>query len=86
MNKFIGIGCLGGNPEPLTGGCKFSIATEIFDGTQKRVIWIKVLAFGKSGENCFNYLEKGRKVAVEGRIDTTHTGVTCVISDDVTFL
>lgn len=86
MNKFIGIGHLGGDPEPLNNGCKFSIATEVFDGSTKKTIWIKVLAFGQSGINSYNHLSKGRRVLVEGRLDTTHTGGTCIISDDITFL
>jgi single-strand DNA-binding protein len=33
-----------------------------------RTIWIRVSAWGKLAETCNNYLKKGRKVLVEGRL------------------
>ena len=32
--------------------------------------FIRIVVWGKSAENCANYLEKGRLVAVQGRINT----------------
>lgn len=34
----------------------------------KRTIWIRVSAWGKQAETCNQYLKKGRKVLVEGRL------------------
>ena len=56
--------------------------------------FINITVFGKSAENCANYLSKGNKCAVQGRISTgsytTQTGekryTTEVIADKVEFL
>ena len=42
----------------------------------KETTWFRVSAWGKQAENCNNYLKKGSKVLVEGRIvpDTTTGG------------
>ena len=56
--------------------------------------FINITVFGKSAENCANYLSKGNKCAVQGRISTgsytTQTGekryTTEVIADRVEFL
>jgi len=34
----------------------------------KETIWFRVSAWGKTGENCNQYLKKGSKVLVEGRL------------------
>ena len=36
--------------------------------TIKETIWFRVSAWGKTGENCNQYLKKGSKVLVEGRL------------------
>lgn len=39
------------------------------DGTQvKETIWFRVSAWGKTAENCNQYLRKGSKVLIEGRL------------------
>ena len=56
--------------------------------------FINITVFGKTAENCANYLNKGNKCAVQGRISTgsytTQTGekryTTEVIADRVEFL
>ena len=56
--------------------------------------FINITVFGKSAENCANYLSKGNKCAIQGRISTgsytTQTGekryTTEVIADKVEFL
>lgn len=56
--------------------------------------FINITVFGKTAENCANYLAKGNKCAVQGRISTgsytTQTGekryTTEVIADKVEFL
>ena len=37
---------------------------------QPTVDFINIVAWGKQAENCANYLEKGRLVAIQGRIQT----------------
>lgn len=78
-HKVILVGNLGRDPEmrylgsgsPVTN---FSMATSEKwtgqDGTpQERTIWWRVSVFGKSGEACNEYLKKGSKVLVEGRMN-----------------
>lgn len=86
MNKFIGIGCLGGNPEQLSNGCKFCIAIKSFNGKEETVTWIKILVFGIIATNCIKVLEKGRRIAVEGRLDKAHNGELVIIANDILFL
>jgi single-strand DNA-binding protein len=40
----------------------------------KRTIWFRVTAWGKQAENCNQYLCKGRKVLVEGRLVADEKG------------
>jgi single-strand DNA-binding protein len=81
VNKVIIIGNLGAKPELkyLPSGqavCEMRIATtEKFggkDGGEKKekTEWHRVKAWGKTGENCAQYLDKGRSVYVEGRLET----------------
>jgi single-strand DNA-binding protein len=80
VNKVILIGNLGRDPELryTQGGqavANFSVATtEKFsgrDGTpQERTEWHRVVVWGKQGENCAQYLSKGRSVYVEGSLRT----------------
>jgi single-strand DNA-binding protein len=34
----------------------------------ERTIWVRITAWGKQAENCNQYLKKGKKVLVEGRL------------------
>ena len=78
-HKIILVGNLGRDPEPryLPSGtmvCNFSMATsEKWTGQdgqqQERTIWWRVAVFGKAGEACNEYLKKGSKVLVEGRMN-----------------
>ena len=81
LNKFMGIGNLGADPELRTTGsgtsvCEMRIAINEswYDknaGERKeRTEWVRVVVWGASGENCAKYLSKGSKVFVEGRIQT----------------
>lgn len=81
VNKVILIGNLGAKPELkyLPSGqavCEMRIATtEKFGGKdgkekQEKTEWHRVKAWGKTGENCAQYLDKGRSVYVEGRLET----------------
>ena len=80
VNKFIGIGNLGKDPEMrfMPDGkavCNFSIAiSEKYkdkSGESKEVTeWINVALFGKLAEIAGEYLKKGSKVYVEGKMKT----------------
>jgi single-strand DNA-binding protein len=80
VNKVILVGNLGRDPEVrFTAGGKavarFSVATsEVWndaEGTrQERTEWHNVVVWGKQGETCGQYLQKGRQVYVEGSIRT----------------
>lgn len=76
--KIILVGNLGRDPEMryIPSGSavtSFSMATsEKWTGQdgqkQERTIWWRVSVFGKMGEVCNEYLKKGSKVLVEGRM------------------
>ncbi|MCB2181157.1 MAG: single-stranded DNA-binding protein [Desulfobulbaceae bacterium] len=80
INKAILIGNLGGDPEVRytqsgTAVANFSIATtEKWKGQdgqmQEQTEWHKIVAFARLGEICGEYLSKGSKVYIEGRIQT----------------
>ncbi len=78
VNKVILVGNLGADPEVRysstgTAVANFRIATSE-NWTNKegervsRTEWHRVVAFGKLGEICAEYLSKGRQVYVEGRL------------------
>lgn len=57
----------------------FSIASNRFyrksDGEQvKETIWFRVTSWGKQAETCNNYLQKGSKVLIEGRLKPDENG------------
>ena len=78
MNKMMVIGNLGGDPEMryTPGGqavTSFSVATNYkyttADGeAHEETEWFRVSAWGRLAETCNQYLAKGRKVYVEGRL------------------
>jgi single-strand DNA-binding protein len=80
VNKVILIGNLGRDPELryLPSGqavAKFTLATGMRwkDKTgqlQERTDWHNIVAFGRQGEVCNEYLKKGSPIYVEGRIQT----------------
>lgn len=80
LNKVMLIGNLGRDPEVryTAGGsavANFSLATNETwkdkDGNkQEHTEWHKIVAWGKLGEICGEYLSKGRSVYIEGRIQT----------------
>lgn len=81
INKVILVGTLGKDPESKSfpnGGsvCNFSIATteswkDKNTGEQKQVTeWHRIVANGKVGETCQQYLKKGSKVYIEGSLRT----------------
>ena len=80
INKVILIGNLGRDPElryTQSGQAvaHFSLATtDRFSNRegerQERTEWHRITVWGKTAENCAQYLSKGRSVYVEGRLQT----------------
>ena len=81
INKAIIIGRLGRDPEVRytpsgVAVANFTVATsedwkDKESGEKKeRTEWHRIVAFGKLGEICGQYLSKGRQVYIEGRIQT----------------
>jgi single-strand DNA-binding protein len=103
VNKVILLGNLGRDPEvKMTQGgqqvATFSIATSdswTKDGQrQERTEWHTIVAWGKLAELAGKYLKKGRKVYVEGKLQTrswdgkdgTKKYATEVIASSLTFV
>lgn len=80
VNKVILVGRLGQTPEVRytpSGAAvgNFSIATneswmDKANQKQERTEWHKIVVWGKTAENCSQFLAKGRQVYVEGRLQT----------------
>jgi single-strand DNA-binding protein len=80
VNKVILIGNLGRDPELryTQGGsavANFTLATNERwrdkDGNnQERTEWHRIVVWGRTAENCAQYLQKGKSVYVEGRLQT----------------
>jgi single-strand DNA-binding protein len=102
MNAFFGIGNLTRDPEHRTtqGGttvCTFTIAInppKTMTGERQDPDFIPIKTFGKRADVCAQYLAKGRKVAVQGRLHpysyTAQDGSTRygfeIIANEITFL
>ena len=102
MNKAILIGNLTGDPETMTTSsgitkCNFTVAVQRrFANAQgvREADFIPVVCWRQTAELCSRYLSKGRKVAVEGSIQTrsydaqdgTKRYVTEIVADSVEFL
>ena len=80
VNKVILVGRLGADPEVRytntgTAVANFNMATSSSytdksgEKTEKTE-WHRIVAFGKLGEICGEYLAKGKQVYVEGRLQT----------------
>ena len=80
LNKAILIGNLGRDPEVRytpsgVAVANFSIATSEAwtnkEGEREtRTEWHRIVAFGRLGEICGEYLSKGKQIYIEGRIQT----------------
>jgi single-strand DNA-binding protein len=78
VNKVILIGNLGRDPELRytqegQGVANFTLATnerwrDKSGNNQERTEWHRIVVWGKQAENCAQYLQKGRRVYVEGRL------------------
>lgn len=80
INKVILVGRLGADPEVRytnsgTAVANFNMATSI-NFTNKngektdKTEWHRIVAFGRLGEVCGEYLAKGKQVYIEGRLQT----------------
>jgi single-strand DNA-binding protein len=78
-HKIIIVGNVGRDPEMrfIPSGqavTTFSVAVTDGFGDRKKTIWFKVAAWDKLAETCNNFLKKGSKVLVEGRINADESG------------
>jgi len=78
-HKIIIVGNLGRDPEMrfIPSGqavTSFSVAVTDGFGDRKKTIWFKVSAWDKQAETCNNFLKKGSKVLVEGRMNADDSG------------
>ena len=102
MNKAILIGNLANDPESRTTAsgiaqCTFRLAVQRRFANQQGVReadFLTIVCWRQTAELCSRYLSKGRKVAVEGSIQTrsydaqdgTKRYVTEIVADNVEFL
>lgn len=104
FNSATVVGNLGADPEVRftqsgQAVCSFSVATserwKAADGTQnERTEWHRIVAWGKLAEVCGEYLAKGKKALVQGRLQTREwedkEGIrrftTEIVANTVTFL
>ena len=109
MNNVVLIGRLVRDPELKylqtgTANCTFTLAVdrglskdkkaELESKGQPTADFIRIVVWGKSAENCANYLAKGRLVGIQGRINTgsytkddgTKMYTTDVVANQVEFL
>lgn len=104
VNKAFIVGNLGGDPEAKSTDsganlCTFSVATshryKRNDGENvEETEWHRIVVWGKQADACVQYLAKGAKVCVEGRIKTRRyedaDGIerysTEIVAQHVTFL
>ncbi len=103
VNKVMLIGRLGQAPEVKqvnnTSVAKFSVATsenwtDKNGQKQERTEWHRIVVWGKTAENCGKYLDKGRQVYIEGRLQTRSWEddkgqkkyATEIVANSVTFL
>lgn len=74
MNNIILIGRLTKDPDLRytqagKAVCSLTLAVDRpYSGDKKEADFINIIVWNKFGENCAQYLSKGRKVAVQGRL------------------
>lgn len=103
VNQITIVGNVGSPPELSYGQnnlpfCRFSVAVNEqwkTDGERRsRVTWFPVTVFNSLAESCANYIDRGRLVAIQGRVQTreyedregTRHQVMQVVAEKVTFL
>ena len=100
MNSIILIGRLTKDPDLRytqagKAVCSFTLAVDRpYSGDKKEADFINIVVWNKIGENCAQYLSKGRKVAVQGRLQIRNYEddkgykkyITEVVANSVEFL
>ena len=103
LNRIILIGRLTHDPELRytpsnnTPVCSFTLAVERSRKNaqgEKEVDFVNIVVWGKLGENCANYLAKGKLAAVDGRLqirnytdkEGNRRSMTEVVAEEVRFL
>ena len=100
MNNIILIGRLTKDPDLRytqagKAVCIFTLAVDRpYSGHNKEAAFINIIVWNKFGENCAQYLSKGRKVAVQGRLQIRNYEddkgykkyITEVVANSVEFL
>ena len=104
VNKVILIGNLGRDPELRytkdgKAVANFTVATndrwrDREGNNQERTEWHRIVVWDKQAENCAQYLQKGRSVYIEGRLQTREwedkegqkRQTTEIVAQQVTFL
>lgn len=102
INRVILLGNLARDPELRYTPNGVAVATftlavnrpKTKDGAEQQPDWINIVAWQKLADNCANYLRKGSKAAVEGRLQTRSyenkegrkVYVTEVVAENVQFL
>jgi single-strand DNA-binding protein len=103
VNQITIVGNVGSAPELSYGQsgvpfCRFSVAVNEqwkTDGEKRdKVTWFPVVTFNGLAETCANYIDRGRLVAVQGRVQTreyedragTKHQVMQILAEKVTFL
>ena len=99
MNRVILLGRLGKDPEQGNNNCRFSLATtEKWKRKDSSIVdekteWHNITVFGRQAENCLQYIRKGSKILLEGKISyykkeegTESRTFTNIIADKITFL
>lgn len=97
LNRCVLIGRLTKDPELRytqnnKAVCTFTLAVD--RRFEKQTDFINIIAWGKQGENCANYMSKGKLAAVDGELhirsyekqDGNKAYVTEVVADQVRFL
>ena len=103
VNQITIVGNVGSPPELSYGQssvpfCRFSVAVNErwkTDGEKReRVTWFPVIAFNGLAETCANFVDRGKLLAIQGRVQTreyadregTKHHVMQVIAERITFL
>lgn len=93
LNKVMLIGNLGRDPEIRTTAAgkkvaNFSLATSEYYQGEEQTAWHRIVAWGKLAEIVENYLHKGDKVYIEGKMtyrEWEQEGKTIKVAEVVAF-
>jgi single-strand DNA-binding protein len=99
FNRVVLVGNLTRDPEVRftpngTAVCNFGIATNRKYGEKEEVFFGEITAWGKLGETCEKYLQKGSKALIDGRLltetweteDGKKKSKTRIVAENVRFM